>query len=157
MNRDRIAALVALVAALLAGTGLPSKLGLGSQAVAIIGGLLVGLAATARTLIFNEGRPAPDWRDVAGALLGLAAVGLGIESAAVDQLDPDAFAGLSSLAAALMAWQRGGGSVPTSPATGLVLLVLLGGCGSTVQAIWVGFALYVALAIGVVLTPEQQR
>ena len=31
MNRDRIAALVALVAAVLAGTGLPSKLGMSPQ------------------------------------------------------------------------------------------------------------------------------
>lgn len=142
MNRDRIAALVSLVAALLAGTGLPSKLGMTPQLVTVIGGLVVGFAATFRATMEmiaawrmnllrrirgEEPLPvAPNWRDIVGAFLGVMAIGLGIEGVAVDQLDPDALAGLSSICAAAFAWQRGGGGGPTPPAmTGLVLLVLL--------------------------------
>lgn len=140
MNADRIVALVALMAAVLAGTGLPTKLGLGPQAVTVIGGAIVGFAAVARGLVHmirvwreNERRPAsdplpvaPDPRDILGAFLGCVAIGLGIEGVAVDQLDPDALAGLSSLGAMLFAWQRGkggGGGFTAPPAAGLLLLV----------------------------------
>ena len=157
MNRDRIAALVGLVAALLAGSGLPSKLGMSPQLVTVVGGLLVGFAATFRATmemlvtwranILRRIRGEallpvePNWRDIVGAMLGCVAIGLGIEGVAVDQLDPDALASLSSLAAAAFAWQRGGGGGPMPPATtGLVLLV----CGAWVPAV-VGLA---ALTVG---------
>lgn len=133
MNKDRIVALVALVAALLAGSGLPSKLGMTPQMVTIVGGLLVGLAAVARALLGTKWSAGerPNWRDILGAFMGVVAIGLGIDGVAVDRLDPDVFAGLSSLAAMLFAWQRGGGGGPTPPATtGLVLLV----CSYAVQA-----------------------
>lgn len=143
MNRDRIAALVALVAAVLAGTGLPERLGMTPQAVTIVGGLVVGVAAVGRAIVemfvawrVNLARRvrgeepltiAPNWRDIVGALFGVVAIGLGIDGVAVDQIDPNALAGLSSIAAAAFAWQRGGGGGPTPPTTtGLVLLVL--GC-----------------------------
>lgn len=151
MNRDRIAALVALVAALLAGTGLPSMLGLGPQAVTIIGGLVVGFAATARAFVGdmgNDGRRHPNWRDILGAMLGCVAIGLGIEGVAVDQLDPDALASLSSLAAAAFAWQRGGGSRPPGM-TGLALLVCA--CEVTDNGlVTFGFLMLVAVIVHVV-------
>lgn len=176
MSADRIAALIALIAAVLAGSGLPSKLGLGPEAVTLIGGLIVGFAAVARASVqmFGQWREnlrrrtrgedplavAPNWRDIVGAFLGVMAVVLGIDGVAVDQLDVDTIASLSSLAAAAFAWQRGGGSPPSSAV--LVLLVLGGACSwssmdKSTQAVGAGTAIFLVLCFGVALTPERPQ
>lgn len=177
MNADRIVALAALIAAVLAGSGLPSKLGLGPEAVTLIGGLIVGLAAVARASVqmFGQWREnlrrrtrgeeplavAPNWRDIVGAFLGVMAVALGIDGIAVDQLDVDTLASLSSLAAAAFAWQRGGGGSPPA-SSGLVLLVLGGACSwasmdKSTQAVGAGTAIFLVLCFGVALTPERPQ
>lgn len=123
MNVDKIAAAIALLATVLSASGLPSTLGLGPQAVVIIGGLIVAFAATWRAFIGKHVGWA-DWRDILGAVLGIVAIGLGIEGVAVDQLDPDILASASSFAAMVFAGVRGSDQDGGTTGAGLVLLVL---------------------------------
>jgi len=112
MNADRIAAAIALVATLLSATGLPSKLGLTPQWVTAIGGLVLACAGIIRGLLQHHDGVRVDWRDLLGAALGVIAIGLGLDGAAVDQIDPDMLAGGASFAAMVFAAQRGVASLP---------------------------------------------
>ncbi len=112
MNADRIAAAIALVAMLLSASGLPSALGLTPQWVTAIGGLVLACAGIIRGLLQQHDGVRVDWRDLLGAALGVVAIGLGLEGAAVDQLDPDALASMGSMAAMVFAAHRGVTSLP---------------------------------------------
>lgn len=154
MNTDRIVAAISALVCLLSASGVVDALHLASQAVIIVGGLLVGLAAVARGVWW----PGPDgkasWQDIVGATLGAIAVTLGIEGNAVDGLDSTNVLMLGSAVGTIAAWWRGGGGPAGPAATGLVLLV---GCDRSDQAIGIGALLFVLLAIGVALTPEKPR
>ncbi len=157
-STDRIVALVALVAAIITATGLPSLIGLGPRGVTIAGGVLVGVAAIVRGVWFRTGKW-PDWRDALGTVLGVVAIAIGIQGQAVENLDGDVLGSLSSLAAALFAWQRGGGPMPPPSSVGVVLLVLVG-CSRlqpTGAALGVGGPLFVLCCVAVALTPERRE
>ncbi len=125
-NTDRIAAAIALVGATL-GAVLPERLGLSAQAVTVLGGILVALAGIVRLAYLRGATGKFDWRDALGGIVGVVAIGLGLDGELVAEADPNVIASASSVAALVAAGLRGWGK--PSPAAAVLLLVFFcGGC-----------------------------
>jgi hypothetical protein len=131
VNTDRIVAAISAVVCLISASGVLDSLHLPPQAVIIVGGLLVGLAAVARGVWWPGTDGKASWQDIVGATLCAIAVVLGIEGHAVDELDSTNVIMLGSGIGALAAYGRAGGGPAGPAATGLVLLV--GGCDQGVR------------------------